>query len=72
MSDTQKLELRQQRMHLHILGAEVLLKVSAGIEPFRIQIRFKGEDEVTELRFTEDGEFSGVGTKFMKASLHVV
>jgi hypothetical protein len=63
-----KLELAEQRFSDPTLGAEVLLKVVAGSsEPFRLQIRFFGSDEVREIRFDADGLKSGSGTKIADA-----
>jgi hypothetical protein len=59
----QKIVLAEQRFSDPILGAEILVKMIPGsTEPYRIQIRFSGSDEVRELRFDEDGMKSGSST----------
>ena len=59
-----KLALAEQRFSDPTLGAEFLLKVVKGSsEPFRLQIRFLGSDEVREIRFDAEGVKSGSGTK---------
>lgn len=60
---SQKLVISEQRFSDPTLDAEFLLKVVVGSsEPFRLQIRYHGSDEIREIRFGEDGMKSGSST----------
>lgn len=67
MDDTRhhgKIVLAEQRFNDPTLDAEILLKVVPGsTEPYRLQLRFAGSNEVRELRFGVDGMKSGSSTK---------
>jgi hypothetical protein len=57
------LKIAQQILRDAALGLDLQFKVVAGSEPYRLQIRFDGADEVREFRFDHDGVLSGSSTK---------
>jgi hypothetical protein len=66
-TDTITLKIAQQVHSDPVLGADIQFKVVSGSEPYRLQIRFDGSDEVREIRFDADGLVSGTATKIATA-----